>query len=112
MFGLADLYQLRGRVGRYNRKAYAYFLIPRGKPISDDASRRLKTIAKHSELGAGFKVAMYDLEIRGAGNILGPQQHGFIQAIGFDLYCRLLRQTIYELTTKERKEKMVSTLFR
>ncbi len=112
MFGLADLYQLRGRVGRYNRKAYAYFLIPRGKPISEDASRRLKTIAKHSELGAGFKVAMQDLEIRGTGNILGPQQHGFIQTIGFDLYCRLLRQTIYELTTKERKEKMVSMLFR
>ncbi len=112
MFGLADLYQLRGRVGRYNRKAYAYFLIPRGKPISEDAYRRLKTITKHSELGAGFKVAMQDLEIRGAGNILGPQQHGFIQTIGFDLYCRLLRQTIYELTTKERKEKMVSVLFR
>ncbi|HDL09990.1 MAG TPA: transcription-repair coupling factor, partial [Candidatus Omnitrophica bacterium] len=112
MFGLADLYQLRGRVGRYNRKAYAYFLIPRGKPISEDAYRRLKTITKHSELGAGFKVAMQDLEIRGAGNILGPQQHGFIQTIGFDLYCRLLRQTIYELTTKERKEKMVSMLFR
>lgn len=111
MFGLADLYQLKGRVGRYNRRAYAYFLIPKGKPISDDASRRLRTIAKYTELGAGFKVAMQDLEIRGAGNILGPEQHGFIQAIGFDLYCRLLRQTIYELTTKEGREKMMSISF-
>ena len=108
MFGLADLYQLRGRVGRYNRRAYAYFLIPKGKPISADASRRLKTIASHGELGAGFKIAMQDLEIRGAGNILGPEQHGFIQAIGFDLYCRLLRQAIYELTTEESREKMLS----
>ena len=108
MFGLADLYQLRGRVGRYNRRAYAYFLIPKGKPISADASRRLKTIANHGELGAGFKIAMQDLEIRGAGNILGPEQHGFIQAIGFDLYCRLLRQAIYELTAEESREKMLS----
>ena len=107
MFGLADLYQLRGRVGRYNRRAYAYFLIPRGKPVSSDAARRLKTIAKHNKLGSGFKIAMEDLEIRGAGNILGLQQHGFIQAIGFDLYCRLLRDTIYELTESEGQEKML-----
>ena len=107
-FGLADLYQLRGRVGRYNRKAYAYFLIPKAKPISQDALRRLKSIAKHSELGAGFKVAMEDLEIRGAGNILGTEQHGFIQAVGFDLYCRLLRETIYELTNSALKQKILN----
>jgi len=107
MFGLADLYQLRGRVGRYNRRAYAYFLIPRGKPVSSDAARRLETIAKHNKLGSGFKIAMEDLEIRGAGNILGLEQHGFIQAIGFDLYCRLLRDTIYELTESEGQEKML-----
>ncbi len=108
MFGLADLYQLRGRVGRYNKKAFAYLLIPKGKPISPDALRRLKTIAEHNELGSGFKIAMEDLEIRGAGNILGQEQHGFIQAIGFDLYCRLLRQTIYELTETDTKEKMLA----
>jgi transcription-repair coupling factor (superfamily II helicase) len=107
MFGLADLYQLRGRVGRYNRKAYAYFLIPKGKPISEDSARRLRAIARYTELGSGFKVAMEDLEIRGAGNILGHEQHGFIQAIGLDLYCRLLRQTIYELTGGKIEEKML-----
>lgn len=107
MFGLADLYQLRGRVGRYNRKAYAYFLIPRGKPISADAERRLKTIAKCIELGSGFKLALEDLEIRGAGNVLGPQQHGFIKAIGFDLYCRLLREEIYRLTQAKVKGRMI-----
>ncbi|MDP8233752.1 MAG: transcription-repair coupling factor [Candidatus Saelkia tenebricola] len=107
MFGLADLYQLRGRVGRYNRKSYAYFLIPKNKLISSDAARRLKSIAKHNQLGSGFKIAMEDLEIRGAGNILGSEQHGFIQAIGFDLYCRLLRDAIYELTESGPRERML-----
>lgn len=104
MFGLADLYQLKGRVGRYNRKAYAYFLIPKNFSLPADAERRLKAIAGYRELGCGFKVALEDLEIRGAGNILGVEQHGFISAIGFDLYCRLLRQAIYEL--KERKNRV------
>jgi transcription-repair coupling factor (superfamily II helicase) len=108
MFGLADLYQLRGRVGRYNRKAYSYFLIPKGKPISQDAQRRLASIARHSQLGSGFKIAMEDLEIRGAGNILGPQQHGFIQAVGFDLYCRLLRQTIAQILAERRERSGMS----
>ncbi len=94
MFGLADLYQLRGRVGRYTVQAYSYFLYPRGWQLPKDAEARLKAIEEHTELGSGFKIAMEDLELRGAGNLLGTEQHGFIQAIGFDLYCRLLRSTI------------------
>ena len=90
-FGLADLYQLRGRVGRYNRKAFAYFIVPKKAVLTSDVQKRLHTIRKMKELGGGFKVAMEDLQIRGAGNMLGRQQHGFITAIGFDLYCRLLR---------------------
>ncbi|MFH1339380.1 MAG: transcription-repair coupling factor [Candidatus Omnitrophota bacterium] len=93
-FGLAELHQLRGRVGRFNRSAYAYFLIPRKGVLSDDAKKRLAALQEYSELGSGFKIAMQDLEIRGAGNLLGTEQHGFITAIGFDLYCRLLRETI------------------
>ncbi|MDP8217013.1 MAG: transcription-repair coupling factor [Candidatus Kaelpia imicola] len=110
MFGLAGLYQLKGRVGRYNRAAYAYFLIPKDKPVSGDASRRLKTIIEEADLGAGFKIAIRDLEIRGAGNILGREQHGFIQSVGFDLYCRLLKQAIYKLTGDEIKERMFSKI--
>ncbi len=93
-FGLSDLHQLRGRVGRFNRPAYAYFLIPRGEVFDTDARKRLNAIQEYSHLGAGFKIAMEDLELRGAGNILGIQQHGFIAAVGFDLYCRLLREAI------------------
>jgi len=96
-FGLSDLHQLRGRVGRFNRKAYAYFLIPKDKPINSDARKRLEAIEKYSELGAGFKIAMEDLEIRGAGNLLGLEQHGYIMSVGFDLYCRLIRQVIVQL---------------
>ncbi|MDP8248087.1 MAG: transcription-repair coupling factor [Candidatus Tritonobacter lacicola] len=92
-FGLADLYQLRGRVGRYKHRAFAYLIIPRG-PIGDEGRRRLRAIAEHSELGAGFGIAMRDLEIRGAGNVLGSEQHGHIMAVGFDLYCRLLKDAI------------------
>jgi transcription-repair coupling factor (superfamily II helicase) len=93
-FGLSDLHQLRGRVGRFNRPAQAYFLIPKRGVLDSDAQKRLKAIQEYSHLGAGFKIAMEDLEIRGAGNILGLQQHGFIACVGFDLYCRLLRETI------------------
>ena len=102
-FGLADLYQLRGRVGRYPtaRQAYAYFLIPRNWVMTRDAEKRLAAIERFSELGAGFKVAMEDLEIRGAGNILGEEQSGFIYQVGFDLYCRMLRRAIEE----EKKER-------
>ena len=93
-FGLADLHQLRGRVGRFNRAAFAYFLIPKREILDTDAQKRLEAIQKYSYLGAGFKIAMEDLEIRGAGNLLGLEQHGFIAAVGFDLYCRLLREAI------------------
>ena len=101
-FGLSDLHQLRGRVGRFNRRAYAFFLTPKKKPINQDARKRLQAIEEYSELGAGFKIAMEDLEIRGAGNLLGVQQHGYIMALGFDLYCRLIRQVIAQLKTKSR----------
>ncbi len=92
--GLSDLHQLRGRVGRFDRPAYAYCLVPKHQTINTDAQKRLDAIAHYNQLGSGFKIAMEDLELRGAGNLLGVQQHGFIVAIGFDLYCRLLRETI------------------
>jgi transcription-repair coupling factor (superfamily II helicase) len=96
-FGLSDLHQLRGRVGRFDRPAYAYFLIPRNETIDTDARKRLNAIQEYAYLGAGFKIAMEDLGIRGAGNILGIEQHGFISAVGFDLYCRLLREAVNNL---------------
>ncbi len=96
-FGLADLHQLRGRVGRFNRQAYAYFFFPKGKPLSKDSENRLKALKEYSYLGAGFNLAMRDLELRGAGNILGEQQHGFVWQIGLDLYSRLLRIEIDKL---------------
>ncbi|MCQ9208187.1 MAG: transcription-repair coupling factor [Omnitrophica bacterium] len=100
LFGLADLYQLRGRVGRFKYKAYAYFLVPSGYVWTEDAERRLRAIEKFTSLGSGFKIAMEDLQIRGAGNLLGAEQHGWISALGFDLYCRLLRETVNELSEK------------
>lgn len=100
-FGLAQLYQLRGRVGRGRHQAYAYFLTTPGKSITETAQKRLQTILEASELGAGYRVAMRDLEIRGAGNILGTEQHGHIAAVGFDLYCRLLAQAVEEIKTKK-----------
>ena len=96
-FGLSELYQLRGRVGRSNLKAYAYLMTPPRRTLRDRARRRLRAIEEFSDLGSGFHIAMRDLEIRGAGNLLGPQQHGFIVAIGFDLYTRLLDEAIREL---------------
>ncbi|MEW5720734.1 MAG: DEAD/DEAH box helicase, partial [Chloroflexota bacterium] len=93
-FGLAQLYQLRGRVGRSAARAYAYFLHPQNHPLSAEAHDRLQAIAEASELGAGFQIAMRDLEIRGAGEILGAQQSGHIAAVGFDLYCRLLANAV------------------
>ncbi len=93
-FGLSDLHQLRGRVGRFNIQAYAYFLVPKFSSISSEAKKRLKLLEEFSHLGAGFEIAMSDLELRGAGNLLGVQQHGFVWMIGFDLYCRLLKKEI------------------
>jgi len=95
-FGLADLYQLRGRVGRFKYRAYSFFIIPKFKALTQDARKRLKAIEDFTALGSGFKLALRDLEIRGAGNLLGPQQHGFIAAIGFDLYCQLLQKIVSE----------------
>ncbi|HHT74049.1 MAG TPA: transcription-repair coupling factor [Firmicutes bacterium] len=95
--GLAQLYQLRGRVGRTNRVAYAYFTHRKDKILSEDAEKRLQAIKEFTELGSGIKIAMRDLEIRGAGNILGPEQHGFITSVGFEMYCRLLEESIREL---------------
>jgi transcription-repair coupling factor (superfamily II helicase) len=96
-FGLADLYQLRGRVGRYKHQAYAYILLPRHMNLIQTARKRISAIKQYSSLGSGFKIAMRDLEIRGAGNILGSEQSGHITAIGFDLYCQLLKESIARL---------------
>ncbi|MGA2751554.1 MAG: transcription-repair coupling factor [Verrucomicrobiota bacterium] len=96
-FGLSDLYQLRGRVGRYKHQAYAYLLLPRHAGLLVDARKRISAIKQFSSLGSGFKIAMRDLEIRGAGNLLGAEQSGHIAAVGFDLYCQLLRQTVGSL---------------
>jgi transcription-repair coupling factor (superfamily II helicase) len=96
-FGLSDLYQLRGRVGRYKHQAFAYLLLPRHAGLLTDARKRISAIKQYSTLGSGFKIAMRDLEIRGAGNLLGAQQSGHITAVGFELYCQLLKQSISAL---------------
>lgn len=101
MFGLADLYQLRGRVGRFTRVAYAYLLIPKQLVLTQDSQKRLQAIMKFKELGSGFKLAMEDLELRGAGNLLGTQQSGYIYSVGFDLYCRLLKSAIESYKSKK-----------
>ncbi len=93
-FGLSQLYQLRGRVGRTNRVAYAYFTYKPNKVLNEVAQKRLSAIRDFTELGSGFKLAMRDLEIRGAGNILGPEQHGFIASVGFELYCQMLAEAV------------------
>ncbi len=93
-FGLADLHQLRGRVGRYKHRAYAYIILPADRPITPEAEKRVKAIEEFAELGAGFRIAMRDLEIRGAGNILGTEQHGHIAAVGYEMYCRLLELAV------------------
>jgi transcription-repair coupling factor (superfamily II helicase) len=109
-FGLADLYQLRGRVGRYKRRAYAYLLIPGRRALTEVAQKRLKAIEEFSELGSGFKIALRDLEIRGAGNILGAEQHGDISAVGFELYCRLLEDAVNELKGEKPEKALLPTV--
>jgi len=96
-FGLAEMHQLRGRVGRYKHRAYAYMLLPKSRPITPVAARRLKAIEEYSHLGAGFRIALRDLEIRGAGNILGPEQSGHIQLVGYQMYCELLADAVKRL---------------
>ncbi len=103
-FGLAQLYQLRGRVGRSNRLAYAFLTYCKHKILAEESKKRLQAIKEFTELGSGFKIALRDLEIRGAGNMLGAEQHGFMMAVGFDLYSRLLEQAIADLKQEKREE--------
>ena len=108
--GLSQLYQLRGRVGRSNRSAYAYMTYKRDKVLSETAQKRLSAIREFIEFGSGFKIAMRDLEIRGAGNILGAQQHGHMDSVGYDMYCRLLSESVREaqgLTVKNDREVLI-----
>jgi transcription-repair coupling factor (superfamily II helicase) len=100
-FGLADLYQLRGRVGRARQKAYAFLLLPPGGLLTDDSRKRIEVLKRYTGHGTGFRIAMRDLEIRGAGNLLGAQQSGHIAAIGFDLYCQLLKRSVAKLQGKK-----------
>lgn len=96
--GLSQLYQIRGRVGRRNRLAYAYFTVRAGKVLTVDATKRLNALLDYTDFGSGFKIAMRDMEIRGAGNILGREQHGHIQKVGYDLYCKMLKESVDELS--------------
>ncbi|MFO0908501.1 MAG: transcription-repair coupling factor [Isosphaeraceae bacterium] len=104
-YGLADLHQLRGRVGRYKHRAYAYLLLESDKPVTPNAVKRLKAIEEFTELGAGFKIALRDLEIRGAGNILGAEQSGHIESVGYELYCSLLEAAVRSLTKRPERPK-------
>jgi transcription-repair coupling factor (superfamily II helicase) len=96
-FGLAEMHQLRGRVGRYKHRAYAYMLLPNSRPVSPVAAKRLKAIEEYSHLGAGFRIALRDLEIRGAGNILGAEQSGHIQMVGYQMYCEMLAEAVRQM---------------
>lgn len=109
-FGLAQLYQLRGRVGRFNRQAFAYLLLHRHTRMLDQAGKRLLAMRQHNQLGAGFRIAMRDLELRGAGNLLGTKQAGHIVGVGFDLYCQLLRQSIASLKGEKGATRVRATL--
>jgi transcription-repair coupling factor (superfamily II helicase) len=109
--GLAQLHQIRGRVGRGGRQAYAYFTYRQGKALSDISRKRLEAIREYAEFGAGFRIALRDMEIRGAGNILGAEQHGHLEAIGYDLYIKLLNDAVLEEkgeTPREKGECVVS----
>ncbi len=108
MFGLSELHQLRGRVGRSERIAHAYFIIPPKERLSTEAQARIKAIEKYDQLGAGFQIAFEDLQLRGAGNILGQEQSGYITNIGFDLYCRLLKESIEHLRKDDQYKKILS----
>jgi transcription-repair coupling factor (superfamily II helicase) len=108
--GLAELYQLRGRVGRSHQRAYAYLLVPPDTSLSEIARKRLSAMKEFSELGAGFRIAALDLELRGAGNMLGRQQHGHIEAIGFDMYCQMLERAVSKLKGDEAAPELRTTL--
>ena len=94
--GLSQLYQLRGRVGRSNRTSFAFLMYKRDKLLKEEAEKRLQAIREFTELGSGIKIAMRDLEIRGAGNVLGAEQHGHMEAVGYDLYCKMLNEAVKE----------------
>lgn len=106
MFGLADLHQLRGRVGRYKHRAFCYLMLSPNRQLTDTAARRLKAIEEFSDLGAGFRIAMRDLEIRGAGNILGPEQSGNIAAVGYELFCQLLEKQVRHMRGEPAPERV------
>ncbi|MBI2817457.1 MAG: transcription-repair coupling factor [Acidobacteria bacterium] len=108
--GLAELYQLRGRVGRSNRRAYAYLLVPEETELTPLARRRLSALREFTELGSGFRVAALDMELRGAGNLLGGQQHGHVNAVGFELYCQMLEQAVQDLKGEERQPEVSTTI--
>ena len=108
--GLAELYQLRGRVGRSSQRAYAYLLVPPERVLTDVARKRLAAMKEFSELGAGFRIAALDLELRGAGNMLGRQQHGHIEAIGFDMYVQMLERAVAKLKGEEAAPELRTTL--
>jgi transcription-repair coupling factor (superfamily II helicase) len=108
-FGLAQLHQLRGRVGRSKHRAYCYLLLPQERALTDQGKKRLAAIEQYSMLGAGFKIAMRDLEIRGAGNILGPEQSGHIAAVGYEMYCQLLEGAVHDLKAEAPRPKPSST---
>lgn len=108
--GLAQLYQLRGRVGRSNRNAYAFLMYKRDKILKEEAEKRLKAIREFTDLGSGFKISMRDLEIRGAGNILGMRQHGHMEAVGYELYCKMLNEAVAGLKGEEVKETFETTM--
>ncbi|HEY3763145.1 MAG TPA: transcription-repair coupling factor [Verrucomicrobiae bacterium] len=105
-FGLSDLYQLRGRVGRYKHQAYAYLMLPRHARLLTDVRKRISAMKQYASLGSGFKIAMRDLEIRGAGNLLGSEQSGHITAVGFELYCQLLKQSVSSLKGEKTKPRV------
>ena len=108
--GLSQLYQLRGRVGRSNKIAYAYLMYQKNKVLQEVAEKRLQTIKEFTEFGSGFKIAMRDLEIRGAGNLLGSEQHGHMEAVGYDMYCRLLDEAVRNLKGEDIKEIVETTI--
>jgi len=110
LLGLAEMHQLRGRVGRYIHKAYAYFFTPPNRPITPEAQERLEAIRRYSALGAGFDIALRDLELRGAGNILGPEQSGHIAVVGYNLYCQLLARAVASLKGQEIREPPAVTI--
>ena len=108
--GLSQLYQLRGRVGRSSRTSYAFLMYKRDKVLKEVAEKRLQAIREFTELGSGIKIAMRDLEIRGAGNVLGAEQHGHMEAVGYDLYCKLLNQAVEALRGKRDEEEDFQTV--